>query len=95
MAVDLTNAACIGKANIMDGRSRADVVAALKLCSGCPVLVPCSQWARSQSRRGTARLGSGFGGGIVGLSGVVGGRVYGDARTWLRPQEKEREKKSA
>lgn len=70
---DQPDAACRLIPNLMDGETLRDIAAALRVCRGCPELLPCHAWA----------LGN------PGLQGVVGGNIYGDCRKkWLRRGQK-------
>lgn len=53
---------------IFEAETRADCVAALRLCVDCPVLGQCYDWCQRQT----------------GLDCVGGGQVFGKARQWLR-----------
>jgi hypothetical protein len=72
------NAACRRvNPEIFDASTRADALAALKLCVDCPVLEQCYRWARAQDSQ-LRRQGWGSG-----LDGICGGELWGSARRWL------------
>jgi hypothetical protein len=79
----LEDAACMGIPNIMDGNTLRDVIDALGTCADCPVLTPCRGWVDGLSTHQKKNT----------LNGVVGGRVWGEAKRWLTaPQRKRNER---
>jgi hypothetical protein len=84
--VPLEKAACTGHATTMDGQTMEDIVTALRLCSECPVIVECRAWVHNNAR--------GYHGG-QGFQGVIGGRIYGDARKVLHRSIKKPRKRAA
>lgn len=69
----LPDAACRLIPNLMDGETLHDIATALQVCRHCLELDPCHTWAVKN----------------VGLQGVVGGNIYGEARkTWMRRHRK-------
>lgn len=96
---DLEDAQCVTQPHTFDGTTINDIHTALWTCARCPVLLPCHRWAKTQTRHTHgqgASQSSGINGGVVGLHGVVGGRVYGDALKLLRAwQQRQRSKKAA
>lgn len=83
---NLDGALCVSEAAVFDGTSVADIRYALATCARCPALVACHHWAATQTHQmgGGSRRGTGTNGGVIGLQGIVGGRVYGDALKLLR-----------
>jgi hypothetical protein len=69
-APSLESAACTAHPGVMDGSTRGDVIRGLYFCAECPVLVQCRAWANS-CRRGI-------------LTGAVAGKVWGEAKRWIR-----------
>jgi hypothetical protein len=97
MRRDLEGALCTTEPKIFDGTTIADIRYSLATCATCPMLLPCRNWAKTQIHNIGAghRRGTGMNGGIVGLNGVVGGRVYGDALKLLRAWQHRHKEKGA
>jgi hypothetical protein len=76
----LDDAACVDIPNVMDGNTLHDVIDALGTCADCPELMPCRNWVKSLTEHQKKNT----------LNGVVGGKVWGEAKRWLTPQQRYR-----
>jgi hypothetical protein len=76
----LEGAACMDIPNVMDGNNLHDVIDALGTCADCPVLMPCREWVNGLSNHQKRNT----------LNGVVGGKVWGEAKRWLTAPQRQR-----